>query len=82
MDSIIKSQYLTVNHYLQAEEVNIKGRVYHKKCMTCGNCKRAIDISILAIGQDDDIYCKICCHKISWPGRLVLALAQLIIEKT
>lgn len=53
----------------QAEEVNIKGRVYHKKCLTCRNCRRPVDISIMAIGPDDDIYCKVCCHKISWPGR-------------
>ena len=53
---------------MQAEEVNIKGRVYHKKCLSCKNCKRPIDISLLAIGPDEDIYCQICCNKISWPG--------------
>merc|ERR1719384_1293044 len=52
----------------QAEEVNIKGRVYHKKCLSCKHCKRPIDISILAVGPDDEIYCQICCNKISWPG--------------
>lgn len=26
-------------------------------------------MSILAVGPDDDIYCTICCHKISWPNR-------------
>ncbi|CAB4062558.1 unnamed protein product [Lepeophtheirus salmonis] len=53
----------------QAEEVNIKGRMYHKKCLSCRNCHRPVDISLLDIGPDDDIYCKICCKKISWPGR-------------
>jgi len=53
----------------QAEEVNINNRVYHKKCLTCANCRRSLDMAILAIGPDDDIYCKVCCHKISWPGR-------------
>lgn len=48
--------------------MNIKGRVYHKKCLSCHNCKRSVDISIMAIGPDDEIYCKICCKKISWPG--------------
>ena len=43
----------------QAEEVNINGKVYHKKCLTCANCKRNLDMSILAIGPDDDIYCKV-----------------------
>jgi len=51
---------------IQAEEINIKGRVYHKHCLTCKNCKRCIDINILAIGLDDDIYCRVCCLKISW----------------
>jgi hypothetical protein len=23
---------------------------------------------LLAVGPDDDIYCQICCDKISWPG--------------
>jgi hypothetical protein len=54
---------------MQAEEMNIKGKMYHKKCLTCGNCKRNLDIAILSIGPDDDIYCDICCHKMSWPGR-------------
>ena len=41
--------------------------MYHKKCLSCKNCKRPIDISLLAIGPDDEIYCQICCNKISWP---------------
>ncbi|TRY73464.1 hypothetical protein TCAL_02229 [Tigriopus californicus] len=53
----------------EAEEVNIKNNIYHKRCLSCKNCKRNLDISILAIGPDDDIYCSICCHKISWPNR-------------
>ena len=53
----------------QAEEVNINNKVYHKKCLTCGNCKRNLDISLMGIGPDEEIYCKVCCHKISWPGR-------------
>lgn len=60
--SILLSQF-------QAEEVNIKNNIYHKRCLSCKNCKRNLDISILAIGPDDDIYCSICCHKISWPNR-------------
>jgi len=51
----------------QAEEVNIKGRMYHKTCLSCKNCRRPIDIANLAVGPDDDIYCNICCHKLSWP---------------
>ena len=66
MKSIFFSKKILL--FYQAEEVNIKGRVYHKKCLSCKNCKRPIDISLLAIGPDDDIYCEICCVKISWPG--------------
>jgi len=63
----------------QAEEVNIKGRVYHKHCLTCKNCKRCIDINILAIGPDNDIYCRVCCLKISWPSKYVGATDTTII---
>ena len=52
----------------QAEEVNIKERVYHKKCLTCKSCKRPCDISGLAIGPEGDIYCNICCHKVPSPS--------------
>ena len=53
--------------FFKAEEVNIKGRMYHKTCLSCKNCRRPIDIANLAVGPDDDIYCNICCHKLSWP---------------
>ena len=41
--------------------MNINNRVYHKKCLTCANCRRSLDMAILAIGPDDDIYCKGPC---------------------
>ena len=28
-----------------------------------------LDISLIAVGPDNDIYCNICCHKISWPSQ-------------
>ena len=65
---------------MQAEEVNIKGRVYHKKCLSCKHCKRPIDISILAVGPDDEIYCQICCNKISWPGSYVGSSDTTLIQ--
>jgi len=55
-----------------AEQMEIKGRLYHKKCMTCKNCTRPISIDIMAIGPDNDLYCNICCHKLNWPGQYVV----------
>ncbi len=44
--------------FLQAEEINIKNRVYHKKCLSCKNCKRPIDVALMAIGKyDTRFYC-------------------------
>jgi len=63
----------------QAEEVNIKGRVYHKKCLSCKQCKRPTDISLIAVGPDNDIYCNICCHKISWPSQYAGASDTAVI---
>ena len=55
-----------------AEQVEIKGRLYHKKCMSCANCNRPISIDITAIGPDGDIYCNICCKSLNWPGQYVV----------
>lgn len=63
----------------QAEEVNIKGKMYHKRCLACKQCKRLIDIALLAVGPDDEIYCNICCHKISWPSQYAGASDTTVI---
>ena len=55
-----------------AEQMEIKGRLYHKKCMSCAKCNRPISIDITAIGPDNDIYCNICCKGINWPGQYVV----------
>ena len=62
-----------------AEQMEIKGRLYHKKCMTCRNCTRPISIDLAAIGPDGDLYCNICCHKISWPGRYIIPTDMSVI---
>ena len=62
-----------------AEQMEIKGKLWHKKCMTCKNCTRPISIDHAAIGPDDDLYCNICCHKISWPGRYTLPVDTSVI---
>ena len=56
--SLLVFSLLLASFLPQAEEVNINNKIYHKKCLTCANCKRNLDISILAIGPDDDVYCK------------------------
>ena len=56
-----------------AEQMEIKGRLYHKKCMSCRQCSRPISIDITAVGPDGDLYCNICCHKLNWPGRYIVA---------
>ena len=62
------SDIYCTKHLLQAEEVNINNKVYHKKCLTCGNCKGNLDMSGLAVGPDDDIYCKVCYLRYWGPG--------------
>jgi len=62
-----------------AEQMEIKGRLYHKKCMTCKNCSRMISIDLSAIGPDDELYCGVCCHKLSWPGRYTLPVDTSVI---
>ena len=63
-----------------AEQMEIKGKLWHKNCMTCKNCSRMISIDLAAIGPDNDLYCKICCDKMSWPGAYTLAVDTSIIR--
>jgi len=44
----------------EAEKMTTKRGFYHKKCFTCGNCKRALDYQLCTEAPDNDIYCKLC----------------------
>ena len=33
---------------------------YHKKCFSCGSCKRALDYQLCTEGPDSNVYCKLC----------------------
>jgi len=44
----------------EAEKMTTKNGLYHKKCFTCGNCKRALDYQLCTEGPDANIYCKLC----------------------
>ena len=63
-----------------AEQIEIKGRLYHKKCLSCGKCSRPISIDLLAIGPDGDIYCNICCKSLNWPGQYEVPWDTSIIQ--
>jgi len=44
----------------EAEKMTTKSGLYHKKCFTCGNCKRALDYQLCTEGPDSNVYCKLC----------------------
>ena len=46
----------------EAEKVTVKDDVYHKKCLTCTKCSRALDTLGLSVAPDGNAYCKVC-HK-------------------
>ena len=37
-----------------------KTGLYHRKCFTCFECKRALDYQRCVEGPDQEIYCKLC----------------------
>lgn len=44
----------------EAEKMTAKTGLFHRKCFTCADCKRALDYQLCAEGPDGDIYCKLC----------------------
>ena len=44
----------------EAEKVKTKSHSYHKKCLTCAACRRALDASSYYEGSDKMVYCKGC----------------------
>jgi uncharacterized protein with PIN domain len=43
-----------------AEKVEVKGRIYHKRCANCAACAKPLSSRDLCDGKDNDIYCKSC----------------------
>ena len=53
----------------EAEKMNTKRGLYHKKCFACCKCKSQLDYFNCIEGPDDDIYCKVCYLRYWGPGR-------------
>ncbi|XP_021953785.1 muscle LIM protein Mlp84B isoform X1 [Folsomia candida] len=44
----------------EAEKMLAKGRVWHRRCFYCSDCRRSLDSTNTNDGPDGDIYCKGC----------------------
>ena len=53
----------------EAEKVTVKEDVYHKKCLTCTKCARALDSLALCVAPDGNAYCKVCYKTVTAPER-------------
>ena len=53
----------------EAEKITIKDDVYHKRCFNCRRCARPLDSLTVAVGNDGDIYCKVCHKVVTAPER-------------
>jgi len=53
----------------EAEKVCVKDVFYHKKCLTCAKCSRALDSLSVSVAPDGDIYCKVCYKIVTAPER-------------
>jgi len=43
-----------------AEKMMAAGRIWHRRCFSCGSCSRHLDSTLVNDGPDGDIYCKSC----------------------
>lgn len=43
----------------EAEKITVKDDFYHKKCLTCKKCARALDSLSLSVAPDANVYCKV-----------------------
>ncbi|XP_021913746.1 muscle LIM protein Mlp84B-like isoform X7 [Zootermopsis nevadensis] len=43
-----------------AEQMISKTRIWHRRCFSCGDCRRSLDSTNLNDGPDGDIYCRSC----------------------
>ena len=44
----------------EAEKMTAKTGLYHKRCFTCAECRRALDYQLCTEGPDGELYCKLC----------------------
>lgn len=52
----------------EAEKMNTKRGLYHKKCFACIKCRSQLGYFNCIEGPDDDIYCKVCYLRFWGPG--------------
>ncbi|XP_046395058.1 muscle LIM protein Mlp84B-like isoform X2 [Ischnura elegans] len=43
-----------------AEQMISKGKIWHRRCFSCNECRRSLDSTTLNDAPDGDIYCKSC----------------------
>ncbi|KAK3893964.1 hypothetical protein Pcinc_002244, partial [Petrolisthes cinctipes] len=46
-----------------AEEINARGRSFHKRCYNCCHCHRPLDSMVGCDSPDGEVYCKLCYAK-------------------
>ena len=64
-----------------AERVEVKNRVYHKKCAICTTCEKPLSSRNLCDGQDGNIYCSSCyARKFGAPGYRGMRLFEKFIR--
>jgi len=52
----------------EAEKMNTKRGLYHKKCFSCIKCKSQVGYFNAIEGPDDEVYCKVCYLRFHGPG--------------
>lgn len=64
-----------------AEQVLSKGVTFHKKCLSCASCRKALDLSsyFAGHGKDSEIYCKVWTRKNLLLIKTVLKNSQIEI---
>uniref|UniRef100_A0A0K2UFF9 LIM zinc-binding domain-containing protein n=1 Tax=Lepeophtheirus salmonis TaxID=72036 RepID=A0A0K2UFF9_LEPSM len=52
----------------EAEKMNTKRGLYHKRCFNCIKCKNQLDYFKAIEGPDDEVYCRVCYLRHHGPG--------------
>jgi len=59
-----------------AEEVKAIGKSWHKRCLKCYQCNKALDTGSIN-DRNGEIYCKMCYRAVNGPAHLVRVEANL-----